>query len=137
VHSIRAGRESRFELDPEPIDELRQYLEVVSKQWDHALARLKRSVMLLTVFFRSKMAMIGTGCYILAFVCALVYPQFDQRTFSGLVAVLFALPWIDYLPSGRPFILLVGSATLNAIIIYVVLAALSRVPSMIRQRRPR
>ena len=59
-----------------------------------------------------------------AFVCALVYPQFDHRTFSGLVAVLLALPWIDYLPSGRPFMLLVGCATLNAIIIYLVLAAL-------------
>jgi hypothetical protein len=89
------------------------------------------------VFFRSKMAMIGAGCYILAFVCALVYPQFDHRTFSGLVAVLLALPWSDYLPSGAPFILLVGCATLNAIIIYLVLAALSRVPFMIRQRRPR
>lgn len=44
VHSARAGRESRFELDPRPIDELKQYLEVVSKQWDQALARLKRFV---------------------------------------------------------------------------------------------
>jgi len=98
---------------------------------------MKTSVMFLRVFFRSRMAIIGTVCYILAFVCALVYPQFDHRTFSGLVAVLLALPWIDYLPSGRPFMLLVGCATLNAIIIYLVLAALSRVPSMIRQRRPR
>jgi hypothetical protein len=91
--------------------------------------------MFLRVFFRSKMAMIGTGGYILVFVCALAYPQFDRRTFSGLVAVLLALPWIDYLPSGGPFILLVGCAALNAII-YVVLAALAHVPSMIRQRRP-
>jgi len=98
---------------------------------------MKTSIIFLRVFFRSKMAIIGTGCYILAFVCALMYPQFDHRTFSGLVAVLLALPWIDYLPSGAPFVLLVGCATLNAIIIYLVLAALSRVPSMIRQRRPR
>jgi hypothetical protein len=98
---------------------------------------MKSSVMFLRVFFRSKMAMIGTGCYILAFVCALLYPVFDHRTFSGLVAVLLALPWIDYLPSGRPFVLLVGCATLNAIIIYLVFAALSRVVSIIRHRRPR
>jgi hypothetical protein len=98
---------------------------------------MKTSVMFSRILFRSKMAMIGTGCYILAFVCALLYPQFDHSTFSGLVAVLLALPWIDYLPSGGPFILLVGCATLNAIIIYLVLAALSHVPSMIRQRRPR
>jgi hypothetical protein len=98
---------------------------------------MKTSVTLLRVFFCSKMPMIGTGCYILAFVCALMYPRFDHRTFSGLVAVLLALPWIDYLPSGGPFILLVGCAVLNAIIIYLVLAALSRVLSIIRQRRPR
>jgi hypothetical protein len=83
------------------------------------------------------MAMIGTGCYILAFLCALVYPQFDHRTFSGLVVVLLAIPWIDYLPSRGTFILLIGCATLNAIIIYLVLAALSRVMCMIRQRRNR
>jgi hypothetical protein len=83
------------------------------------------------------MATIGASCYLVAFVCALLYPLFDHRTFSGLVAVLLALPWIDYLPSGASFILLVGCATLNAIIIYLVLAAFSRVLSIIRQRRPR
>jgi hypothetical protein len=31
-----------------------------------------------------------------------------KRTFAGLVAVLLALQWSDYLPSGAPFILLVG-----------------------------
>jgi DNA-binding transcriptional ArsR family regulator len=41
VHSVRAGRESLFEFDPEPIDELKKYLELVSAQWDEALARLK------------------------------------------------------------------------------------------------
>jgi DNA-binding transcriptional ArsR family regulator len=41
VRSVRAGRESLFEFDPEPIDELKKYLELVSAQWDEALARLK------------------------------------------------------------------------------------------------
>jgi DNA-binding transcriptional ArsR family regulator len=41
VHSIRAGRESRFEFDPEPIEEMREYLNFVSEQWDQALGRLK------------------------------------------------------------------------------------------------
>ncbi|MDQ2843289.1 MAG: metalloregulator ArsR/SmtB family transcription factor [Acidobacteriota bacterium] len=41
VHAKRAGRESLFELDPQPIHELSVYLETVSKQWDVALARLK------------------------------------------------------------------------------------------------
>jgi len=40
VRSVRAGRESRFEFDPEPIVSLREYLEHVSEQWDQALARL-------------------------------------------------------------------------------------------------
>jgi DNA-binding transcriptional ArsR family regulator len=41
VHSVRTGRESRFELDPEPIADLKKYLDFVSEQWDQALARLK------------------------------------------------------------------------------------------------
>jgi DNA-binding transcriptional ArsR family regulator len=44
VHSIKAGRESRFALDPRPIDDVRLYLEQVSRQWDNALARLKALV---------------------------------------------------------------------------------------------
>jgi DNA-binding transcriptional ArsR family regulator len=44
VHSVRMGRESRFAFDPEPIDELRVYLDSVSEQWDHSLARLKKFV---------------------------------------------------------------------------------------------
>jgi DNA-binding transcriptional ArsR family regulator len=41
VHSVRAGRESLFELDPRPIGQMQHYLDQVSKQWDQALARLK------------------------------------------------------------------------------------------------
>ena len=44
VRCRRAGRESLFELDPKPIEELREYLEYVSGQWDQALARLKAFV---------------------------------------------------------------------------------------------
>jgi DNA-binding transcriptional ArsR family regulator len=44
VHSVRAGRESRFELDPRPFADLREYLDFVSEQWDQALARLKAFV---------------------------------------------------------------------------------------------
>jgi len=41
VHSVRRGRESRFEFDPEPIQEIKEYLNFVSEQWDQALSRLK------------------------------------------------------------------------------------------------
>jgi DNA-binding transcriptional ArsR family regulator len=41
VHSVRAGRESVFEFNPQPIEELKTYLELVSEQWDQALGRLK------------------------------------------------------------------------------------------------
>ena len=41
VHSVHAGRESLFEFDPTPIDEMKKYLDFVSEQWDHALTRLK------------------------------------------------------------------------------------------------
>jgi DNA-binding transcriptional ArsR family regulator len=44
VHGIRRGRESRFRLDPEPIEEVKQYLDFVSAQWDRALERLKSFV---------------------------------------------------------------------------------------------
>jgi DNA-binding transcriptional ArsR family regulator len=44
VHSVRTGRESRFELDPKPIEGIRDYLDFVSEQWDHALSRLKSFV---------------------------------------------------------------------------------------------
>ena len=44
VRSVRAGRESLFEFDPEPIEEIKSYLELVSEQWDRTLARLKSFV---------------------------------------------------------------------------------------------
>lgn len=44
VHGTRAGRESLFEFNPEPIREMTEYLESVSKHWDVALARLKTFV---------------------------------------------------------------------------------------------
>jgi DNA-binding transcriptional ArsR family regulator len=44
VHAAREGRESRFAFNPQPIGELRQYLELVTRQWDDALGRLKSFV---------------------------------------------------------------------------------------------
>ena len=44
VHGAREGRESLFVFDPQPVIELKEYLELVSKQWDRALGRLKKFV---------------------------------------------------------------------------------------------
>ena len=44
VNSTRTGRESHFILRSEPIVEMKDYLEKVSRQWDDALARLKQFV---------------------------------------------------------------------------------------------
>lgn len=44
VRCARAGRESRFEFDPRPLHAMQQYLDLVSRQWDQALARLKAFV---------------------------------------------------------------------------------------------
>jgi DNA-binding transcriptional ArsR family regulator len=44
VHSVRTGRESLFEFDAEPIEEIKEYLDLVSEQWDQALFRLKSFV---------------------------------------------------------------------------------------------
>ncbi len=44
VRGVRAGREHRFALDPNSIEEMQHYLDRVSRQWDNALARLKSFV---------------------------------------------------------------------------------------------
>jgi DNA-binding transcriptional ArsR family regulator len=44
VRSVRSGRESLFQFNPEPIEEMKGYLDQVSQQWDQALARLKSFV---------------------------------------------------------------------------------------------
>jgi DNA-binding transcriptional ArsR family regulator len=44
VRSVHVGRENLFELNPEPLNELRKYLDRVSELWDRKLARLKSFV---------------------------------------------------------------------------------------------
>jgi DNA-binding transcriptional ArsR family regulator len=44
VHSVRSGRESRFQFDPQPMAGIKEYLDFVSEQWDQALSRLKSFV---------------------------------------------------------------------------------------------
>jgi DNA-binding transcriptional ArsR family regulator len=44
VRGARAGRENRFALNPRPLHAMQQYLDVVSRQWDNSLARLKTFV---------------------------------------------------------------------------------------------
>ena len=44
VHSSRHGRESIWRLDQQRLEQARRYLEVISKQWDDALERLRHFV---------------------------------------------------------------------------------------------
>ncbi len=44
VRSVRSGRESLFAFRPEPLRDIRSYLDQVSGQWDNALERLKAFV---------------------------------------------------------------------------------------------
>jgi DNA-binding transcriptional ArsR family regulator len=44
VRGVRTGRENLFEFVPEPIEEIKQYLDRVSEHWDQALSRLKSFV---------------------------------------------------------------------------------------------
>ena len=44
VRGSRHGRESVWQVDRQRLDEARHYLELISKQWDDALARLRRFV---------------------------------------------------------------------------------------------
>jgi hypothetical protein len=79
---------------------------------------------------RSRFAVIGAVLYLIAFACAAAYPLFDHRTFAGLPAVLLGLPWIDYVSSSW----LLGAIALNALIIYLMLAALSFLFSFLFRR---
>lgn len=44
VKDARRGRERLWELEPEPLDKARRYLDQISQQWDETLARLKTLV---------------------------------------------------------------------------------------------
>src|SRR6267143_5130700 len=44
VRGQRTGRESLFQFDPEPIEETKEFLALVSEQWDRTLSRLKAFV---------------------------------------------------------------------------------------------
>jgi DNA-binding transcriptional ArsR family regulator len=44
VRASWQGRESLWELEPERLEDARRWLDVISKQWDAALGRLKKLV---------------------------------------------------------------------------------------------
>jgi DNA-binding transcriptional ArsR family regulator len=41
VRSARHGRERIWQLDPQRLQDVRHYLDLISKQWDSALVRLR------------------------------------------------------------------------------------------------
>src|SRR6202453_2668882 len=41
VHGTREGRQTMFQFNPQPVIEMKEYLEMVSRHWDVALARMK------------------------------------------------------------------------------------------------
>ena len=41
VRSTRRGRETVWQLEPHPLADARRYLDMISRQWDDALLRLK------------------------------------------------------------------------------------------------
>jgi len=44
VHGARNGRETLWQLDLRRLEEARRYLDIISKQWDAALGRLREFV---------------------------------------------------------------------------------------------
>ena len=44
VRSRRRGRESLWQIDQHRLNDVRRYLEMISKQWDEALGRLREFV---------------------------------------------------------------------------------------------
>ena len=44
IRCTRSGRERLYELDPIPVQSLKNYLDALSSQWDSALSRLRTFV---------------------------------------------------------------------------------------------
>jgi hypothetical protein len=44
VRSTRHGRESVWQLDKQRLQDVRRYLDLISRQWDDALGRLREFV---------------------------------------------------------------------------------------------
>jgi len=44
VRDTKVGRQRLWEFEPAQLDEARRSLEMIARQWDHALAKLKRAV---------------------------------------------------------------------------------------------
>ena len=44
VRDIKVGRERLWEFEPMQLEEARRSLDVIARQWDHALAKLKVTV---------------------------------------------------------------------------------------------
>jgi DNA-binding transcriptional ArsR family regulator len=44
VRNARRGRESVWQMDPHCLNEARRYLDLISRQWDRALQRLREFV---------------------------------------------------------------------------------------------
>ena len=44
VRDVKVGRERLWEFEATQLDEARRSLEVIARQWDHALAKLKLAV---------------------------------------------------------------------------------------------
>jgi DNA-binding transcriptional ArsR family regulator len=44
IEGVRSGREHHWSVNPRRLDEARRYLDVIGREWDDALARLKAHV---------------------------------------------------------------------------------------------
>ena len=44
VRDTKVGRQRLWEFEPAQLDEARRSLEMIAREWDHALAKLKRAV---------------------------------------------------------------------------------------------
>jgi DNA-binding transcriptional ArsR family regulator len=44
VSKVKEGRESLYELDPKPLESMREYLEIIASEWDRSLQSLKKFI---------------------------------------------------------------------------------------------
>ena len=44
VHDLKVGRERLWQFDPEQLDEARRSLEIIGRQWERALGKLRAAL---------------------------------------------------------------------------------------------
>jgi DNA-binding transcriptional ArsR family regulator len=97
VRGLRSGRESRFEFDPQPMEEMRRYLDRVSREWDRRLTRLRSLVEDGGASLEEKKSMAADEE-----ILTTVYRDFNARDIDSILKFMAAdVDWPNGMTGGR------------------------------------